>query len=227
VGNWLYTATYDKPTNTIRHVSSNLACFHGGNWLFGGKLVGNKKIQDKALELIDGCWNTYASTAYAFHFTRDYTCLADSHCSTGIGPESFSYISSDGNYTGPGNSISPEQQAFFDKHGYYITSSYYILRPEVLESNFIAWRVTGDLKYYKRAQAAVESFNKYLKLEDGEGYAGLYDVNDKNSEKVDDMESFWFAEVLKYLYLTFDDPKHINIDECTSLHLSFIPFFVY
>ena len=28
------------------------------------------------------------------------------------------------------------------------------------------------------------------------------------------MESFWFAEVLKYLYLTFDDPNHINLDNC-------------
>ncbi|OBZ67545.1 hypothetical protein A0H81_12448, partial [Grifola frondosa] len=26
------------------------------------------------------------------------------------------------------------------------------------------------------------------------------------------MESFWFAEVLKYLYLTFDDPNNISLD---------------
>jgi len=26
------------------------------------------------------------------------------------------------------------------------------------------------------------------------------------------MQSFWFAEVLKYLYLTFDDPNHISLD---------------
>jgi mannosyl-oligosaccharide alpha-1,2-mannosidase len=27
------------------------------------------------------------------------------------------------------------------------------------------------------------------------------------------LRSFWFAEVLKYLYLTFDDPLHINLDQ--------------
>ena len=30
-------------------------------------------------------------------------------------------------------------------------------------------------------------------------YTGIYDVNSKTSAKIDDMESFWFAEVLKYL----------------------------
>jgi len=43
----------------------------------------------------------------------------------------------------------------------------------------------------------VNSFNKFLKTPTG--FAGIYDVNDVNTSKVDDTESFWFAEVLKYL----------------------------
>ena len=35
-----------------------------------------------------------------------------------------------------------------------------------------------------------------------------------NSAFIDDTQSFFFAEVLKYLYLTFDDPEHISLDEC-------------
>jgi len=64
------------------------------------------------------------------------------------------------------------------------------------------------------------------------GFADIEDVNDYTSAKIDDMESSWFAEGFKYLcvevlqfpadwlndeyfrYLTFDDPKHISIDEC-------------
>jgi mannosyl-oligosaccharide alpha-1,2-mannosidase len=105
-------------------------------------------------------------------------------------------MSLDGNYTG-GDPPTPYQAAFYEKHGFYITGGDYILRPEVLESNFYAWRVTGDTKYLNNAAAAVKSFNKYLPAT--VAFAGINDVNSRNSSKIDDMESFWFAEVLKYL----------------------------
>lgn len=118
------------------------------------------------------------------------------HHSTGIGPEAFAFISSDGNFTGDGNP-SADQLAFYQKHGYYITSSDYIQRPEVLESNFYAWRVTGDTKYLDRAASAVASFNKFLQTPTG--FASINDVNNPGNTRFDDCESFWFAEVLKYL----------------------------
>ena len=120
--------------------------------------------------------------------------------STGIGPETFAYISSDGDYTG-GDPPTAKQTQFYKEHGYYITTSDYILRPEVLESNFYAWRVTGDTKYLDHAVSAIESFQKYLPAT--VAYAGIDDVNNVNSTKVNDMESFWFSEVLKYLYVFF------------------------
>ena len=87
------------------------------------------------------------------------------------------------------------------------------MRPEVLESNFYAWRSTGDVKYYKRAISATQSFATYLKTPTV-AYAPIDDVDSTDSDFIDDMESFWFAEVLKYLYLTLDDPNHINLDNC-------------
>ncbi|KAF8194771.1 glycoside hydrolase family 47 protein [Mycena galopus ATCC 62051] len=190
VGGHVYLADYDDQ-QLIRHVGSHLACYYAGNWLLGGKLLQNQTIIDIALQLNDGCWNTYASTE------------------TGIGPETFAFISSDGNFTG-GSPITDEQLAFYNEHGFYITGSDYIQRPEVLESNFYAWRVTGDTKYLDRASSAIASFNKYLPTT--VAFACLNDVNDITQGFIDDMESFWFAEVLKYLYLTFDDPTHISLD---------------
>ena len=61
-GNFVYLADFDD-NRQIRHIGSHLACFHGGNWLLGGKLLNNQTIVDIALELVDACWNTYASTA--------------------------------------------------------------------------------------------------------------------------------------------------------------------
>ncbi|TFK73469.1 glycoside hydrolase family 47 protein [Pluteus cervinus] len=190
VGNHVYLADYDG--SRIRHVSSHLACFHGGNWIFGGKLLNNDTIVQHALDLVDACWNTYAGTV------------------TGIGPEAFAFISSDGNYTGS-SGPSRGQQTEYQQNGFYTTTGYYILRPEVLESNFYAWRATGDTKYLDRAASAIDSFNKYLRV--GVAFAGIGDVTKTSSGYYDDMESFWFAEVLKYLYLTFDDPAKISLDE--------------
>ncbi|KAJ7367374.1 glycoside hydrolase family 47 protein [Mycena albidolilacea] len=192
VGNHVYLADLDDQ-GLIRHVGSHLACFHAGNWLLGGKLLNNQTIINIALELNDGCWNTYAGTA------------------TGIGPEGFAFISSDGNFTG--DAITADEIAFYNKHGFYITASDYIQRPEVLESNFYAWRLTGDTKYLDRAAAAIASFNKFLPSPNGVGFACLNDVNNPAAGFIDDTESFWFAEVLKYLYLTFDDPEHISLDD--------------
>jgi mannosyl-oligosaccharide alpha-1,2-mannosidase len=134
---------------------------------------------------------------YNVLFSPHYLCkLVPWPISTGIGPEVFAYISSDGNFTGD---VPPtaDQLEFYNKHGYYITAPDYILRPEVLESNFYAYRVTGDPKYLDRAASAVDSFNKFLKTPTG--FAGIDDVNDVKTTKIDDTESFWFAEVLKYL----------------------------
>ncbi|KAJ7512675.1 glycoside hydrolase family 47 protein [Mycena galericulata] len=190
VGNHLYLADYDD-FGLIRHVGSHLACFLAGNWLLGGKLLNNQTIINIALELNEGCWNTYASTV------------------TGVGPEAFAYISSDGNYTG-GDDISALQLAFYTNNGFYITSSDYIMRPEVLESNFQAWRITGNTTYLDRAAVAIASFKEFLPAT--VAFAGLNDVNSADGGLIDDMQSFWFAEVLKYLYLTFDDPEHISLD---------------
>ncbi|KAJ7033752.1 glycoside hydrolase family 47 protein [Mycena alexandri] len=189
VGNHTFLADFDDNRN-IRHVGSHLGCFYAGNWLLGGKLLKNQTIIDLALELNEGCWATYAGTL------------------TGIGPEAFAYIGSDGSYP---EDINADQLAFYNEKGYYITSSQYIMRPEVLESNFHAWRVTGDTKYLDRAASAIDSFKKYLPAT--VAFAALNDVNSANGGLIDDMQSFWFAEVLKYLYLTFDDPKHISLDD--------------
>ncbi|KAF9517655.1 glycoside hydrolase family 47 protein [Hydnum rufescens UP504] len=193
VGGHLYLTDYTRKQNV--YVGSHLECFHGGNWIMGGKLLDNQTIVDYGLKLVDACINTYQSTV------------------TGIGPEVFAYIGSDGgNYTG-GPRPSPSDMDFYNQHGFYVYNgySYYDLRPEVLESNFYAWRATGDVKYQNNAATALTNILKNCKAP--AAYAPIQDVTKLNSGFFDDTESFFFAEVMKYLYLTFDDPKHISLDE--------------
>ncbi|KAF8592557.1 glycoside hydrolase family 47 protein [Ramaria rubella] len=190
----------------ICHIISHLACFHGRNWILGGQLLKNQTIVDIGLKLVDACFNTYASTV------------------TKIGPEVFGFISKinghppngmdDGSFTK--DPITPANIAFNNKHGFYIFNggSDYILRPEVLESNFYAWRVTGDTKYLDNAQSTIDSYLKFLVVPGGKGgVSGLLDMNNATvppENHVDETESFMFAE---WIYLTFDDPEHISLDE--------------
>lgn len=55
----------------------------------------------------------------------------------------------------------------------------YDLRPEVLESNFYAWRATGDLKYQQNAALAMQSIFNNTKAP--LAYAPLNDVSRLNS----------------------------------------------
>jgi mannosyl-oligosaccharide alpha-1,2-mannosidase len=57
---------------------------------------------------------------------------------TGIGPEVFGW-----NLTTPNGT----QQDFYERAGFYIVDSDYVLRPEVIESFYYAYRATGDSKY--------------------------------------------------------------------------------
>ncbi|CAE6517761.1 unnamed protein product, partial [Rhizoctonia solani] len=185
----------DYTGGKVRHISSHLACFHGGNWIMGGRLTGNDTIVQYGLRLVDACWNSYEKTT------------------TGIGPEVFAYIGPDGNWTGSTPSASDIE--FYRKNGFYVYGgsnyAYYILRPEVLESNFYAWRATGDIKYFSRAVAGLESIKKYCRP--GVGVDGIKDVRLANSGYQNHTESFFFAELAKYIYLTFDDPEKFSLDK--------------
>lgn len=93
--------------------SQHLTCFDGGNFLLGGEVLKRQDYIDFGLALVNGCHDTYNSTA------------------TSIGPEIFSWDTT---------SIDEAQQAFFDKAGFYILNSVYQLRPEVIESYYYAFR---------------------------------------------------------------------------------------
>ena len=80
-----------------------------------------------------------------------------------------------------------------------ITSAYYILRPENLESCFYMYRLTGQLKYLWQGKVMVESIFDHCKND--VGFASLKNV--QTYEKTNSMESFFFGETLKYAYLIF------------------------
>jgi mannosyl-oligosaccharide alpha-1,2-mannosidase len=89
----------------------------------------------------------------------------------------------------------------------------YILRPEVVESYFILFRLTGDTKYRDWGWDAALALQKYCKAGPGRGYSGLRDVYSENPTQDDVQQSFFLAETLKYLYLLFSSNDLISLDE--------------
>lgn len=90
------------------------------------------------------------------------------------------------------------------------TEKYYILRPEILETYLYMWRYTHDPKYRAWAWDFVESLEKYCKSK--AGYSGLRNVY-QPVIKDDVQQSFFLAEVLKYLYLIFSEDNIISFDD--------------
>jgi mannosyl-oligosaccharide alpha-1,2-mannosidase len=110
---------------------------------------------------------------------------------TGIGPESFSWWAAEDTSRKP---------PYFK-----VESSAYVLRPEVIESYYHAYRITGNPKYQEWAWDAFKAIEKYCKAEFG--YSAINNINvvgDGDAIKRNwrnEQESFWFAETLKYSYL--------------------------
>lgn len=84
----------------------------------------------------------------------------------------------------------------------------YPLRPEIIESAYYLNHFTHDDKYLSMGEVFFSSLVRYCRTDDG--FAALSDVRTK--QKTDSMESFFFAETLKYLYLLFAPPSTLNFD---------------
>ena len=88
---------------------------------------------------------------------------------------------------------------------------YYILRPEVIESYFVLWRLTHDVRYRQWGWEAVQAIEKHCRV-DG-GYTGIDNVYSDEPTKDDVQQSYFIAETLKYLYLLFSDDDLISLDQ--------------
>jgi len=90
-----------------------------------------------------------------------------------------------------------------------VTSPSYIVRPEAIETTYYLWHFTKDPIYYEAGKHLFESIEKYCQLDNG--YAEIKDV--RTMEKKDELESFFFAEVMKYCYLFFAPDEAFNLDK--------------
>ncbi|KAJ8508001.1 hypothetical protein ONZ45_g9682 [Pleurotus djamor] len=93
---------------------------------------------------------------------------------------------------------------------YSVKKPSYLLRPETIESLYLLWRITGDLKWRERGWWIFQSIERETKTPSGYSSVGTVEMSPANHD--DTMPSYFLAETLKYLYLLFrnDDPLPLD-----------------
>ncbi|KAK5999737.1 hypothetical protein QM012_005143 [Aureobasidium pullulans] len=180
---WTLLPSWNGPN--LQNSMESLSWFAGGNFILGGMVTNNQTLVDYGLSIADAAGAIYNSTE------------------TGLGGEFVSWdttceVSAD-NSCDLGNA-------------FRISDGRFRLRPEVLETWYYAYRATKDPKYRDWSWAAFEAINRYCRTETG--FSSITDVDAPNGGgRGDVQESFVFAEVMKYVYLTHlevDVPFHVQ-----------------
>ncbi|KAF8597501.1 glycoside hydrolase family 47 protein [Ceratobasidium sp. AG-I] len=171
----------------------HLVCFLGGSLLLGVSEGRSLNPRDISTPSAKKDWKV------GEELTR--TCMDTHKTKTGLSPEIAVFYTAE----------NPQSKT----RDWYIKNrpdSKYILRPETVESLFLGWRMTGNPKYREWGWQVFQAIEKYCRVPGG-GYSGIESVYEVPITHTDNMETFFVAETLKYLYLLFDDSRNIPLDE--------------
>ncbi|KAH9854342.1 glycoside hydrolase [Lenzites betulinus] len=188
----------------------HLICFFGGSLMLGAVTAGaatqNVSIPPHAKHLTPVGIRDWKTGVELIE-----TCMRTHDTATGLSPEIV-------HFRIPGDKVSGSSVP----DDWYIKGakpgappSYdarYILRPETVESLFIAYRLTGDQRYRDYGWAIFQAIEKHCKIETG-GYASILNVDQVPVVHEDKMETFLMSETLKYLYLLFEDDTVLPLDK--------------
>ncbi|KAI0390167.1 glycoside hydrolase family 47 protein [Xylariaceae sp. FL0594] len=184
--------------------TEHLACFIGGSYALAGKLLGNRDYVNIGSKLTLGCVYAYRSFP------------------TGMMPERLNMVACE-SYDNCHWNVTKfvEERAKQYEAKAHIPAGFttakdprYILRPEAIESVFIMHRITGDPVWQELGWDMFTAIVNGTKTPYGT-HAAVQDVTRKLDRlpQEDYMESFWFAETLKYFYLLFSPPDIISLDD--------------
>lgn len=173
----------------------SLSWFAGGNFILGGIVTNNQTLVDFGLSIADTGGAVYNMTA------------------TGLGGEYVEWTED--------CSSSWSEGPCDASNSVRVSDASFKLRPEVLETWYYAYRATKDPKYPEWAWSAFQAINRVCKTETG--FSAISNVNAPDGgEKLDQQESFVFAEVLKYIYLIHSEVMTIRSASITMYADTFL-----
>lgn len=187
------TSYSEKLFDGTRNSFSHLACFAGANIALYGRLKRSDEDTQLGLEIAESCAHIVdaASTrleagGWGWHDRK--TGRAQGH-----------------------KFVSPGQILHEEDFGVFLTIEDFNGSPEIQESVLYGYRITGDPYWRDLGWALFGAMKTYL--DTGRGIAGIQNVNDRSSKLDDETPTYFYAEIMKYLYLLFDDPDHYSLDD--------------
>ncbi|KAG6852794.1 hypothetical protein C0991_009097 [Blastosporella zonata] len=172
----------------------HLVCFLGGSLMLGatrtGALVQTVSVPPSDKELSEAGKRDWKNGAELIK-----TCMATHDTATGLSPEIVHFrIPSDG-----------MDDTVYMPTDWYIKGARpgeappydarYMLRPETVESLFIAYRLTGDQLYRDHGWKVFQAIEKHCRIASG-GYATIVNVDEVPPKHEDKMETFLMVRVL-------------------------------
>lgn len=98
------------------------------------------------------------------------------------------------------------------KRAMFWTDPRYILRPEAIESVWYMYRITGDPTWQEKGWRMWLATERLTRTP--VAHTAVTNIMDPPAlERMDSLESFWFAETLKYYFLLFSDFGTVSLDE--------------
>ncbi|KAK3328086.1 glycoside hydrolase family 47 protein [Cercophora scortea] len=210
------TTESGKIVATLRPEAQHLACFIGGMFALGGKLIQNQTHVDKGEKLTDGCVWAYQASPLGImpEVFRMVPCKSADDCPWNEEEWMKAIVKMAGQNTEKLDVARAEAliaQKRLPKGFTNVQDTRYILRPEAIESVFILYRITGRPDLLESAWTMFEAIDSNTRTDLANSAMG--DVMAADGKPSDSMESFWLGETLKYFYLVFSEPDLIDLDE--------------
>ncbi|KAF8155035.1 glycoside hydrolase [Mycena galopus ATCC 62051] len=201
--------THNKQIAWVRTLKQDhLVCFFGGSLMLGATTAGALEsppwvsVPPKFAELSEvgqRDWTTGVNLVE--------TCVDTYRTASGLSPEIVHFREKVDNGKGDWyikDAKPPGEPPVYDAR--------YILRPETVESLFIAWRLTGHPKFREYGWEIFQAIETHCRVPSG-GYASVLNVEEVPVTWEDKMETFLMSETLKYLFLLFSDDTVLPLDQ--------------
>ncbi|TPX20906.1 hypothetical protein DIZ76_016803 [Coccidioides immitis] len=196
----------------LKPEGQHLTCFAGGMVALASKIFDIPNDLEIGKKLTEGCLWAYRSmpsgvmpeifTAVACDETEDPSCTWS--------PRFWFHTKDDERMTTGELEKKAQKQGLIP--GFLkIDNAQYHLRPEAIESVFLLYRITGDPSLHDEGWNMFTAIEKHTRTKIAHG--SLNDVTLSKPEVLNEMESFWTAETLKYFYLLFSEPDLVSLDK--------------
>jgi mannosyl-oligosaccharide alpha-1,2-mannosidase len=221
-----------EDTHTLLAEGQHLTCFVGGMVAMAAKIFNRPDEVEIGRKLTEGCVWAYNSTATGIMPENFVTepCINNTDCSWSPrlwyqSPEYEHLMDHELERKGRNQGMIPGFLSVWDRRyllryfascpvsKYEFRSPLMPLhnRPEAIESVFILYRITGETSFQDKGWNMFTAIEKHARAE--HAYGAVSDVTVPEPIALDEMESFWLGETLKYFYLLFSEPDVVSLDK--------------